>query len=248
MRYKIIFLLLVVTGLYTACKKSELTKFYEADNVYIYKDAFNTSRDSILFSFAIRPAFLTVDTVKVPLRIMGSAQDRDRQVTVQVLADSSTAQQDRDFVILPTIIKAGEFTGFVPVLVKRSAAMKTAELRLMIQIGESADFKPGVPNSLPQSPRAGGSTKMLIKLNDYLTKPTNWDSFLTFFFGSYSQVKYAFVINTTGRSEFLTSGADPVSSSQMNYYKVSCRNELADYKAANGPLIDEFGLEVSFPN
>lgn len=248
MQYKLKLMLVAVIGLLAACKKSELTKFYEADNVYIYKDAFNTSRDSILYSFAIRPASLTADTVKVPLRIMGTAKDRDRQVNVKVLTDSSTAKQDQDFVILPTVIKAGEYTGNVVVVIKRTAAMKTAELRLMIEIGESTDFKPGVPNSQPESPRAGGSTKILIKLNDYLTKPTNWDSFLTFFFGSYSQVKYAFVINTTGRSEFLTSGTDPVSNSQMSYYKVLCRTELADYKAVNGPLIDEFGLEVSFPN
>jgi hypothetical protein len=241
-------MLLVVTGFHTACKKSELTKFYEADNVYIYKDAFNTSRDSILFSFAIKPASLTTDTVKVPLRIMGTAQNRDRQVQVKVLTDSSTAKQDQDFVILPAIIKADSYTGDIPILVKRTAAMKTAELRLMIEIAESADFKPGVPNSLPQSPRAGGSTKLLIKLNDYFTKPTNWDNFLVFYFGSYSQVKYGFVITTTGRSEFLTSGTDPVSSPQMIYFKVLCRSELADYKAAHGPLIDEFGLEVSFPN
>jgi hypothetical protein len=62
-------------------------------------------------------------------------------------------------------------------------------------------------------------------------------------------VKYAFIIKTTGRSEFLFTGtSDPISPSQAVYYKLLCKQALADYTAANGTLNDEFGMPVTFPN
>jgi hypothetical protein len=98
------------------------------------------------------------------------------------------------------------------------------------------------------SPLAGGGTRYLVKINDYLSQPTNWSQ-LTGYFGTYSQVKYAFVISVTGRSEFLfTNTTDPVSTSQMLYFKIQCQNALTAYVTANGPMVDEFGQTVQFPN
>ena len=241
------FLLLAVIFIYS-CKKSDLKLYDEPDMVYVYQNAFDANRDSISYSFAIKAATLTADTIKIPLRIMGVARDKDRTVGVRVVTEGTTAKEGQDFTLLPAVIKANEYTGYIPVLVKRTAGMKTSELRLIVEVIESADFKPGVPASAPQSPRAGGRLTMLVKMNDFLTKPSNWDSLLTFYFGSFSQVKFAFVIQVTGRSEFLTSGADPVSSPQLTYYKILCKNALAVYNASHPPLTDEFGLAVTFPN
>ena len=234
--------------LLVGCTKSELQAYEEPDMVYVYQLASDPNRDSITYSFATKPATLTTDTVKVPLRIMGTAKSKNRTVNVRAVTDGTTAKEGQHFVLLPAVIKANEYTGYIPVLVKRSADLKTTEVRLIVEVIESADFKPGVPASAPQSPRAGGKLTMLVKLNDFLTKPANWDSFLSFSFGTFSQVKYAFVIQITGRSEFLTSGTDPVSSSQMTYYKILCKNALATYNASNPPLTDEFGMPVTFPN
>src|ERR1044071_6584991 len=99
---------LFFAGGFTACKKSELTKYDQPDMIYIYKDAFNTNRDSISYSFAIKPASLKADTVKVPLRIMGLAKNVDREVKVRVVTDSSTAVAGTHFDILPVVVKAGE--------------------------------------------------------------------------------------------------------------------------------------------
>lgn len=230
-----------------ACKKSDLVSYTQPDMIYFYKDYYNTDKDSMVYSFAIRPDALTSDTVKIPLRIMGAAIDRDRTVNIKVVADSSTALEQQ-YTLLPTIVPAGSYTTYVPLLVKRTAELKTTEVRLLLEVGESADFKPGVYNSASSASRAGGSIRYPVRINDFLTKPSNWDSFITYYFGTYSQVKFKLVIAVTGRSQFLTSGDDPVTISQMTYYKILCRNYLAGYNAVNPPLLDENNVAVSFPN
>lgn len=231
-----------------ACKKSELTSYTQPDMIYFYKDYYNTDRDSIVYSFAIKPDALTVDTVKIPLRIMGVATSRDRNVNIQIVADSSTALAEQ-YLVLPTIVKAGEYTANVPLLVKRAPALKTSDVRILLEVGSSDDFLPGVYNSVASASRGGGSVRFPVRINDFLTKPSNWDSFIASYFGAYSQVKYKLVIDVAGRTQFLISGDDAVTTSQMTYFKIKCRNYLADLNTASGTkLKDETGAEITFPN
>ncbi|OQP52966.1 hypothetical protein A4D02_21415 [Niastella koreensis] len=231
-----------------ACKKSELTSYTQPDMIYFYKDYYNTDRDSIVYSFAIKPDALTVDTVKIPLRIMGVAVSRDRSVNIQIVADSSTALAEQ-YTVLPVIVKAGAYTANVPLLVKRAPALKTSDVRVLLEIGNSDDFLPGVYNSTASASRGGGSVRFPVRINDFLTKPSNWDSFIAAYFGTYSQVKYKLVIDVLGRTQFLISGDDAVTTSQMTYFKIKCRNYLADLNTASGTkLKDETGTEITFPN
>ena len=248
-----VLLTIALVSTFTACEKGELQLYDQPDMVYIYKDASNvTSQDSAVYSFALKAPSLMTDTVKIPLRIMGVAKPADRVVGVKAVADSSTAVAGEHYDFLVSEIKANEYTGYINVLVKRTPEMKTREFRLVIEVTASKDFEPGIANTttLPatQSLRGGGSTRYLIKINDYLVKPGNWDTQLTTYFGSYSQVKYKFVIDVTGRNTFVLSSApDAVSISQLLYFKVLCKDALAAYESANGPMIDEFGNRVSFP-
>jgi hypothetical protein len=207
----------------------------------------NPNKDSATYSFAIKSNSIMTDTVKVPLRIMGNASDKDRTVAIQTVADSTTATSQQ-YAIQPTIVKAGAFTTEIPVQVKRTPGMKTTEVRIWLEIVRSDDFLPGIPNTTPTATRAGGATRFLVKINDFLTKPSNWESVLSNYFGTYSQVKYKFIIDVTGRTEFPISGPEMISPSQFLFYKKLCREELEVYNANNGPLKDEFGLFVTFPN
>lgn len=233
--------------LLNGCKKSELTSYDQPDMVYIYKNYFALNNDSTLYSFAIKPVGLQQDTIKIPLRIMGLAKDRDRVVNIEVVADSTTAVVNKHYVLLPTVIKAGEYTGNIQVLVKKSADLEVAEVKMLVEVKESADFKPGVPATSPVNPRAGGNLRYKIRLNDILTKPANWDTRLVGFFGTYSKVKYLFIISVTGISDFPYGTQAGPSPAQMNYYNILCKTALATYVAANGPLIDENGNTVTFP-
>lgn len=246
-KIKYVCLPVLFAWLITACRKSELTGYSQPDMIYFYKDFYNADKDSIVYSFAIKPNGLVADTVKIPMRIMGLASDYDRTVNIQMVADSSTALAQQ-YTILPTIVKAGMYTTNVPLLVKRMPELKTKDVRLLLEVAASDEFLPGVYNSTPSASRGGGSVRFPVRINDFLTKPSNWDSFITYYFGAYSQVKYKLAIDVTGRTQFLTSGEDPVTSSQMTFFKILCRNYLIDYNATNTPLKDENGTLVTFPN
>ncbi len=187
------------------------------------------------------------DTVNIPLRIMGIASEHDRTVNIQVVADSSTALEQH-YTILPTIVKAGMYTTDVPLLVKRTPELKTNDVRLAGDRHFSRLY-PGVTNSAASASSGGGSVRFPVRICDYLIKPNNWDTFIHTYFGTFSQVKYKLVIQVTGRTQFLTSGDDKVTPSEMNYFKMDCRDYLKKLNAANGSeLKDENGNLVSFPN
>jgi hypothetical protein len=238
---------IAVITLAAGCKKSELTQFDQPDMIYIYKDAFNTKRDSATSSFAIRSNSLHTDTVKVPVRIMGAAKNIAREVKLGAIAAGTTAIEGTHYEFLPYTIPAGAYSADLPVVIKRTTDLKTREFTLQLQILESKDFKPGVPNSQVTGSFAGASLQYLIKINDFLTMPSNWN-ILASFFGNYSQVKYKFIIDVTGIAEFSYGFQGAIIAyGEMQYYQALCKRKLAEYVAVNGPLIDEFGLAVSFP-
>jgi hypothetical protein len=108
-------------------------------------------------------------------------------------------------------------------------------VRLAIRLIESADFKPGVVEQ----------NHFLLKWNDVLSKPKNWDAELTEFFGTYSLTKYRFIIDTLGIASFSASG---MSWAELNNYKIKLRTALNEYNQAHpgNPLKDENGQLVSF--
>ncbi|WP_205511274.1 DUF4843 domain-containing protein [Longitalea arenae] len=241
--YLPVFLILLVI----ACKKSELTSYTQPDMIYFYKDHYLTNKDSIVYSFAVKSNSLQADTIRIPMRIMGVAAGHDRSVHIQAVADSSTASPEH-YTILPTTVKAGEFTTNLSLLVHRKADLKTNELRLLLEIAASEDFLPGVYHSASSPSMGGGSVRFPVRINDYLTKPLNWDTFMTFYFGSYSQVKYKLVIDVTGRTEFPNSGDDRLTPSEMTYFGKACAYYLEEYNKTNGTkLTDETGQEITFP-
>lgn len=240
--FKYICGLLLAVGCLSACKKSDPLRFSAGDMVYIYKAYGGINNDSIAYSFAVRPDSLMQDTIKVPVRIIGLAQPKDRAVAISVVADSTTAIAGTDYKLLPCFIPAGAYTADQQVIVYRTARMKNKSVKLLLEVIASSDFQPGVPDSKVGSGVAGGTTHYRISISDYLTKPDNWDSWLGFFFGTYSAVKFKFIIAATGQS---------IIPSDLPYgiysvYSTLCKQQLAIYEAAHGPLIDENGDVVSF--
>lgn len=234
----------------TSCKKSELQAFELPAMVHFYKDLGNYSPDSSVYSFAIFSPALLQDTVKLPVRIAGTMADKDRQIKLKAVADSSTAIEGTDYTIHAARIRAGRFTDTVYLVVKRTAEMKTKEKRLLLEIVPSEDLLPGIYNTpvgTGNNHLSGASVRMLVKINDYLTKPGNWESMLVFFFGEYSQVKYKFIIDVTGRGEFLVGGRPgEMPYGQIVAYKQMLQQALIDYNKQHGDLIDENGGIVTF--
>jgi hypothetical protein len=88
---------------------------------------------------------------------------------------------------------------------------------------------------------------MLVKINDFLTKPSNWDSWLVYFFGDYSQRKYRFIIEVTGRGDFPSGGgAGSLPYGQFVAYQQLMVQALNEYEAEHGHMLDENGDIVEF--
>ncbi|SHM03699.1 protein of unknown function [Chitinophaga jiangningensis] len=216
--------------LFGACQKESLQAYSSTALVYFYEAVrYKTiTDDSITYSFAVVPDSVLTDTIYLPLRIIGEASKTDRQVGCELIAAASTADPST-FEILPAIIPANSYTGTIPVKVNRAAVLKKTEMRLWIQIINSADFKTGVSDQL----------KYLIRLNDFLSKPSSWRDNL---FGKYSNVKYDLIIKATGVVDY--TGLDYIS--ERNLLQ-ECRNALYAYENDHGFLYDENGEPVVFP-
>lgn len=211
------------------CKKDAIQSFELHPGVYIYKDSKIKTKDSTLYSFAIKDESVLYDTVFVPLRITGEAAVSDRTVNYESINDSTTASQE-NYTLLPSVIKAGMYTGYLPVKVIKTPQLDTKEMKLWIRIIPSADFVTGPANQL----------SYLIRINNFLSKPSSWNEQ---YFGTYSQVKYGLIIRKSGYSEFTG-----LALNELRFIAQMCKNDLIDYEADNGhPMYDENGEPVIFP-
>lgn len=231
---KQIYVIMILLGyLCVSCKKDQLMSFNQKPKVYIYKtnllnlETFLT-RDSVTYSFAVRPDDIKMDTVFIPIRIIGDAAERDRKVNYELMSVSEADKESYE--LLPALIKVNRFEGRIPVLVKKATSLKDKESRLWLKIIASGDFEPGIVSQLTY----------LIRINNFLSRPATWSDF---YFGKYSNTKYKFIIEHTGYIAFREEYE-----SEMVFIAQTCKNALLEYESLhNEPLMDEDGEEVIFP-
>lgn len=192
--------------------------------------------DSLQFSFVTYPADTTQKQMNVTLWVMGNVAGYDRTANLQVVASKTTASSDLYTVPATVVIPAGANSATFPVILKRALSLQQTTARLYIVVQRSADFEVGTNEQ----------NHLLLKWNDILSKPTNWDS-IKEFFGTYSDTKYRFMINNAGVSEFDTA---TMTWAELQNYKIKLVNALDKYNQEHpdAPLTDETGKLVSFNN
>ena len=109
--------------LLTACSKDERLVYHDPAAVYFFTDSLIYQTDSLTYSFAIHDSQLQQDTVKIPLKIIGAATGADRKVSVEAVADSTTAKEGKNYKLLPAVIKAGQYKDSLSVLVMKTPAL-----------------------------------------------------------------------------------------------------------------------------
>jgi hypothetical protein len=230
--------LVIILG---GCKKAEELRYKEDPRVYFSK--FIVNPDSVIYSFGVQPDSVVQTILPLTVRIMGSTSNQDRVVNINI-DDSSTAKPGYHFTIGSMVIPANEFQATVPVTIYRRPGLKDSLLHIFFTIAESKDFKPGfddIPGTLYKKTRL----HYKISFNDYLLKPTRWDVSIAPYLGAWSEVKFRFVILVTGKTSW--DAAIDSTPGIMNFVTTTAKNALRDYEAANGPLIDENGQQVTFP-
>jgi hypothetical protein len=150
----------------------------------------------------------------LPVSISGRTADHDRQIeVVQIPGYDVTYNYDDQGYLTDSIItewsnsavagkhyiafddaeakallkiKAGEITGYVPVIVLRNTSLKTEKVRLRIQLVASNDLELGQAKNLI----------MLLNISDQLEQPVNWTRYSTAqsYLGTYSKPKHELMI------------------------------------------------------
>lgn len=242
---KIIYYLITITCTITAviltsCSESEELMFnIEKPGVYFYKLNGQEGIDSLDYSFVISPASVLKDTLdeELRVRIMGQAAPYDREINLKV-DDSSTAIRGEHFDFPnPLILPANAFEVYVPVYLYRTEDLKESVKTIYLTLAESEDFIVGFQ----------GNKQHIIKVTDMLTRPSDWYGGLTdLFYGTYSMRKHEFMVQTLGTTNITFATGAAIS--QMMAFQQKMLVEIVKYEAENGPMIDENGNRVTFPN
>lgn len=227
-------LIFVVGG----CKKVSMPG-YEAGPGLYFNDVMG---DSTNYSFANQVALKTTDTLFLKMIIMGNLENHERDVQLEAI-DGSTAKEGVHYK-LPIIKLASKAYEFLyPVVLFNTEDLKTNTVRLVLKAKANKDFPEGAAIITGSSRYA----KYKVNFNNKLIKPDYW-RFIQNYFGEYSDVKYKFMIDVIGISDFLPdlNGGTIVYSDFINY-SGQMRKALDEYEAIHGPMLDETGKEVSFP-
>lgn len=224
---KNILIILAGSAMMISCSKDKPLMYNEAPAVYMYN-----SVDSTVFTFATVPVNIVTDTINVQYRIIGTAAPYDRSIKLEPRADA-TAKPGYHYNVGPAIVKANEYSTIVPIYVYRKPGLKDSTVTVILDIQENEDFKLGYL----------GKLRYKVTITDILSKPTIWDSAWSPYFGTYSEVKFRFLLEATGRTEW---NAFPYPA-DSRFMSQRAKNALLLYNQQHGDLIDENGERVVFP-
>lgn len=171
--------------LFTGCEENE-RMLYSAPSAVYFSEM--TSEDSLQYSFA--SGLKEMDTVSIPLMIIGEKVSYPRQIQVEVDA-SSTAQENVHYKLSSTVIKlpAGEVNAAVPVVVMdNDESLEFGSVALVLNLKANEDFVLGFPEQL--------SARLII--TKQLVKPSYWEMPLSLYYGRYSKAKHRLCIQVQG--------------------------------------------------
>lgn len=191
--------------------------------------------DSLVFSFVIYPEETSEYVMDIDVCVMGPVCNHDRTAIITVNDNATTANASQYSMPSSVIIPAGQEKGILPVTIKRDASIQKKSVRLQVSVAQSEDFNIGVNEQ----------NHFTIIWNDQISRPNNWDT-LEDFFGTYSNVKYRFMLsNSEEGTEFST---ETMTWSKLNSYRIKFAKALEVYNNAHpgNPLTDENNQLVSF--
>jgi hypothetical protein len=241
--YAAVLLLFILS---TACNKG-LDGYQNAPGIYFFErvDGVIASRiTSKSFSFVLYDNSKVSDTQRIKAKIMGLPVATDRSFMAAV--DTGTkAVAGTEYKILPGVIKANEIIGYLPVVIYRTPDLKTVTKVLNLKIVDGGDFKAGVTED----------ARIQLNWTDNLVMPANWNTLpgLKTYFGVYSIVKYKFIIDVLGRSDFPiqtnnTLLPGQLTNANMLDLKAILKDALVVYNNTHSPVLtDETGQIVTFP-
>ncbi|WP_442590590.1 DUF4843 domain-containing protein [Pedobacter sp. AW31-3R] len=244
----IILALLIFSG----CKKSELQLFREETPLLnIWLGTNSVVQDSLTHNFAYTSG--NRDAITFYYRIAGYAVDYDRTFELSTSDDDARLV---NFTFGSYVVPAGKYEGSFILYVDKPEDMDVftqRDLKVTFTLKQTDLFQPSTTNY----------KALRIKFKNAIAKPENWETAvspyfpLKTYFGTYSDAKYRFIIQTTGLSNFSvysTIAINPVlpentiTTFNALALKIQCKVALEQYNAEHDTdLLDENGNPIVFP-
>ena len=172
---------------FAACKEDVPTVFAEPDGIY-----FSAPADSMTYTFAKYPNRL-IDTLKIPVTVLGKAADKDRTITLEKLSgtDINGTEGVHYKLLQPYTLPAGKVSTTLPVVIYRTGDMDSLSFNFKFQLKANENFISGI----------SAKTSLKIKVG-YLQKPPTWGDISgtrwagqTANFGTWTKTKYKIILN-----------------------------------------------------
>lgn len=238
-----------------SCSENE-TPIYDdsfaALNVW-FGTAAGTVTDSTVFNYSYS---LGEDSLVFHARVMGIPATEDRSFLLEAVEGDITLAEG-SFRTTEYTIKTGETSASFAIYfdsskLKDANAFTEQDGHLRFRVVENTFFASG----------AEQMNTLVVVLRNYLSKPEDWEAAtypnlaLSRYFGSYSKVKYQFMIQELGLIDFHISysqqanydeESNTISYNYASYLQQRMQLALAEYNTShNTPLTDENGALVTF--
>lgn len=239
----------------TSCTENEMEGYVNDPAIYFLNgNVFNddgtksltqTQNDSINQSFFICGDDVKQEVVYVYVMTMGKVSDQDRPIKlIQTNAGKENAAVpgvhyksfDDPDVAKAMFVPAGKTYAKIPVTILRDKSLKTEEKRLEFSVAQNEYFRPGIDQY----------RNFVITTTDLATKPAMWDKAWRYYFGpTFGSVKFKFIINATGYTDF---DNVPTDYTYLKWLNATVLQAFFDYNKAhpNEPLTEADGTLVTF--
>lgn len=191
-----ILLLLPALGLFSC--QEELNTYNESQNrlnfFYPRSQSSNEERE-MKYTFVYSPSTETTAAGMVEVRTMGYLSDKDRKISFRQITEGveNPAIPGVHYVAFDNpslaqyyVVKAGQNSAQIPVMMLRDASLTTKEYCLKFEIIANDDFEVGYPDY----------SRMTVYIADILTLPASWNTGIRHYFaGTYGPVKHRFMID-----------------------------------------------------
>ena len=165
-------------------------KCYSIPNSYLGTRVYYSAQT---FSFGMLPVEVTEDTARVVVEYTGRLSEVDRTYYVSILADSTTAVEGVHYRAFrrEQVIRAGRANDTLKIVIIRdhlnTSFNNPVNERLHLVLEPSEDFDLGIEPGV----------RMNLLMNDYMTKPSWWDSHMGLYY--YHPLKWKILISFSER-------------------------------------------------
>ena len=211
---------------FVACSEEEVPLYDTENSNFI--EFVNPTEDTTAFSFMFHPEVAAGGAydLAIPVKILGQAKDFDREFKI-IVVDTLTSATAGTHYTMPEkfVFRAGLFEDTVYIKLHRTADLKTDKVTLGLRIVNNDEFMAGLFDY----------RESIWVINDAIAQPAWWTSTISnTYLGSYSDKKYALLIEVTGVSDWTN-----LTDFEMRYQALRLKRYLAKEDAEGRTVYED---------